>query len=114
MSNPNDEILNYLTTAPASVFAGQPVNLLDHWAGEANLLWRVESRGQGAVLKLYLDAGQVRSRREFDGQTLSAPFGLAPPPLWLDRIPETLPHVRCWFIVGLRASRLTPPTGGSG
>lgn len=92
VSNPNDEILNYLTTAPASVFAGQPVDLLDHWAGEANLLWRVESRGQEAVLKLYLDAGQVRSRREFDGQTLLAPFGLAPPPLWLDRIPETLPR----------------------
>ena len=56
------------------------------------MLWRVESRGQEAVLKLSLDAGQVRSRREFDGQTLLAPFGLAPPPLWLDRIPETLPR----------------------
>lgn len=85
-------MLNYLTTAPASIFAGQPVELLEHWAGEANLLWRFAVRGQEAVLKLYLDAGQVRSRREYDGQALFAPLGLAPQPLWLDRIPETLPR----------------------
>ena len=92
MSNPNDEILTYLTTSPTSAFGGQPVEIVRHWAGEANLLWRFTSRGQEGVLKLYLDAGQVRSRREYDGQTLFAPYGLAPQPLWLDRIPEALPR----------------------
>lgn len=92
MSNPNDEVLTYLKSAPAGVFGGQRIELLDHWAGSTNLLWRVDCRGQEAVLKFYLDAGQVRSRREFDGQTLLSPYGLAPQPLWLDRIPETLPR----------------------
>lgn len=92
VSDPNDEILAYLTTADASAFAGQPVEIVDHWAGSANLLWRVDARGQEAVLKFYLDAGQVRSRRQYDGQAMFAPYGWAPQPLWLDRIPETLPR----------------------
>lgn len=92
MANPNEEILAYLTEAPASGFAGQKVEIVDHWQGSANLLWRVTARGQDAVLKFYLDAGQVRSRRQYDGQTLLAPYGLAPEPLWLDRIPEMLPR----------------------
>jgi aminoglycoside phosphotransferase (APT) family kinase protein len=89
---PNEEILAYLTEAPTSTFAGQAVEIVDHWQGSANLLWRVHARGQDAVLKFYLDAGQVRSRRQYDGQALFAPYGLAPQPLWLDRIPETLPR----------------------
>jgi len=96
VSNPNEEILAYLTNSPSSSFGGQAVEIVRHWAGSANLLWRVAGRigaqGQEAVLKLYLDAGQVRSRREYDGQLLFAPYGLAPQPLWLDRIPETLPR----------------------
>ncbi len=92
MSNPNEEILSYLTESPASAFAGQPVEIVDHWQGSANLLWRVHAGRQDAVLKFYLDAGQVRSRRQYDGQALIAPFGLAPQPLWLDRIPDSLPR----------------------
>ena len=92
MPEPNDEILAYLTTSPSSSLAGAPVEIIDHWAGDSNLLWRVQTRGQEAALKLYLDAGQVRSRREYDGQLLFAPYGLAPQPLWLDRVPETLPR----------------------
>lgn len=69
-----------------------PVAIVDHWQGTANLLWRVNARGQDAVLKFFLEAGQVRSRRQYDGQALFAPLGLAPQPLWLDRIPETLPR----------------------
>ena len=46
--------------------------------------------GQEAVLKLYLDAGQARSRRQYDGQQIFAPFGLAPRPIWVDRYPEGL------------------------
>ena len=92
MSDPNAEILTYLTEAATSGFAGQPVAIVDHWQGSANLLWRVDAAGQDAVLKFFLDAGQVRSRRQYDGQALFAPYGLAPQPLWLDRIPETLPR----------------------
>jgi Ser/Thr protein kinase RdoA (MazF antagonist) len=92
VATPDEEILAYLTEAPASQFMGQQVQIVDHWQGSANLLWRMETRGLDAVLKLYLDAGQVRSRRQYDGQALFAPFGFAPQPLWLDRIPETLPR----------------------
>ena len=90
MSDPNAEILTYLTESPASAFAGRPVAIVDHWQGSANLLWRVDAPREDAVLKFFLDAGQVRSRRQYDGQALFAPLGLAPQPLWLDRIPETL------------------------
>jgi Ser/Thr protein kinase RdoA (MazF antagonist) len=83
-------IHTYLTTAPTSEFHGQDVRLADHWQGSENLLWRVQARGQDAVLKFYLDAGQVRSRRQFDGQQSFAPLGLAPRPRWYDRYPVGL------------------------
>lgn len=90
MMNITPDIHRYLTTAPTSHFLGQPVTVLDHWAGRDHLLWRVESRGREAVLKLFLDAGQARSRRQHDGQTTFAPYGIAPPPIWVDRYPEGL------------------------
>jgi Phosphotransferase enzyme family len=37
-----------------------------------------------------LDAGQARSRRQFAGQQMFAPLGLAPQPLWYDRHPTGL------------------------
>ncbi len=84
------DIHRYLTTAPASHFLGQSVTILDHWEGQEHLLWRVESGGREAVLKFFLDAGQARSRRQYDGQTTFAPYGIAPAPLWTDRYPEGL------------------------
>jgi aminoglycoside phosphotransferase (APT) family kinase protein len=84
------QIHSYLTTAPTSNFLQQEVQMVDHWSGRDNLLWRVECRGQEAVLKLFLDAGQARSRRQFDGQQIFAPLGVAPRPLWVDRYPEGL------------------------
>lgn len=83
-------IHRYLTTAPASHFIGQAVQILDHWEGRDNLLWRVEQRGQEAVVKLFLDAGQARGRRQYDAHERFAPFGIAPQPLWFDRYPEGL------------------------
>jgi hypothetical protein len=80
----------YLTTAPSSHFVGQEVQMLDHWQGHDNLLWRVEGRGQEAVVKLFLDAGQARGRRQYDAHERFAPFGIAPQPLWFDRYPEGL------------------------
>jgi len=90
MTNITPDIHRYLTTAPTSHFLGQPVEILDHWAGRDHLLWRVESRGREAVLKLFLDAGQARSRRQYDGQSTFAPYGIAPAPIWVDRYPEGL------------------------
>lgn len=60
------------------------------WEGHDNLLWRIASNGQEAVLKLFLDAGQARSRRQYDAQQIFAPLGLAPRPLWVDRYPHGL------------------------
>ncbi len=83
-------IHTYLTTAPTSGFNGQDVTVLEEWRGTNNLLWRVACSGQEAVLKLFLDAGQARSRRQFDGQQSFAPLGLAPRPRWYDRYPVGL------------------------
>lgn len=82
------QLHQYLTSAPGSLFAHQEIKFLAHWEGDANLLWRVRAAGQEAVVKLFLDAGQARSRRQFDGHTLFAPLGLAPQPLWADRYPH--------------------------
>ena len=90
MTDLNDSIHTYLTTAPASGFAGRAVTLRVHWRGENSLLWRVEADGAEAVVKLFLDAGQARGRRQFDGQQMFAPQGVAPEPLWFDRYPEGL------------------------
>ncbi len=83
-------IHTYLTTAPTSHFMNRDVQIAAHWAGHDNLLWRVLCGGQEVVLKLYLDAGQARSRRQYDGQQIFAPLGLAPRPIWVDRYPEGL------------------------
>lgn len=83
-------IHQYLTNAATSQFAQQPVEIVAHWEGSENLLWRATCRGTEAVVKLFLDAGQARSRRQFDAHTLFAPAGLAPVPLWYDHNPEGL------------------------
>jgi Ser/Thr protein kinase RdoA (MazF antagonist) len=84
------QIHQYLTSAPSSLFAQQDVAMLAHWEGDTNLLWRVSSANQEATVKLFLDAGQARSRRQFDGHLLFAPLGLAPQPMWADRYPHGL------------------------
>lgn len=83
----SESVLSYLTTAPTSEFVEQTVNVIDGWEGNDNLLWRVTCGGIDAVLKLYLDAGQARSRRQFDGQQMFASLGIAPRPRWYDRYP---------------------------
>jgi len=83
-------IHTYLTQAPTSNWNQLPVAVVDEWTGAENMLWRAECRGEEAVVKLFLDAGQARSRRQFDGQQLFAPLGMAPEPLWYDRYPEHL------------------------
>jgi hypothetical protein len=83
-------VRTYLREAPGSLFAGGAVELTAHWQGAENLLWRVDAAGTDAVVKMYLDAGWVRGRRQHDAHTAYAPLGLAPQPLWFDREPEGL------------------------
>lgn len=90
MNNLTADIHAYLTTAPTSNFLQREVAMLDYWEGSSNLLWRANSGGQEAVIKLYLDAGQARGRRQFDGQQMFSPLGVAPLPLWFDRYPAGL------------------------
>lgn len=87
----------YLTTAASSQFLHRSVEILEQWQGRDNLLWRVRASGSDgsdtdAVLKLFTDAGQARSRRQFSGQQQFAAAGLAPQPLWYDRYPPGLPR----------------------
>ncbi len=86
------DVLRYLTEDENSQFAGQAVAILDRWQGRDNLLWRFESGRSEAVLKLFLEAGQVRADRQFSGQERFAPWGLAPRPRWQARQPEGLPR----------------------
>ncbi|MEZ4622454.1 MAG: aminoglycoside phosphotransferase family protein [Caldilineaceae bacterium] len=90
MADLTQEIHTYLTTAPSSNFRDREVAMLAHWAGTDNLLWRVGSGGQEAVVKYYLDAGQARGRRQHDGQERYHAYGIAPKPLWFDRYPTGL------------------------
>jgi hypothetical protein len=90
MNDLTANIHTYLTTAPTSNFLQREVTILAAWEGSSNLLWRVDCVGQEAVVKLYLEAGQARGRRQFDGQQLFSPLGLAPQPLWFDRYPAGL------------------------
>jgi hypothetical protein len=88
--DPTQSVQTYLTTAVESGFHGQPVEMLDEWQGRNNLLWRVDAGGREVVVKLFIDAGQVRSRRQFDGQDLFYRIGSAPRPLWYDWQPNDL------------------------
>jgi hypothetical protein len=90
MSEFTQAIHTYLTTSTGSNFLNRAVTMVADWEGAGNLLWRVECGGQEAVVKYYLDAGQARGRRQFDGQERFSPLGLAPKPLWFDRYPTGL------------------------
>ena len=93
MSAWTQAVQSYLSDAATSLFLHHEVTILDHWQGRDNLLWRVRSDdGDDAVVKMFTDAGQARSRRQFNGQEQFAAAGLAPEPLWYDRYPHGLPR----------------------
>ncbi len=92
-----DEIRMYAQTSPVSTLAGRDVVVRGELQGSDNLLWRLSASGGNdapdeVVLKMYMDAGWVRGKREHEAQQLFAPLGLAPQPLWFDRDPELLPR----------------------
>ncbi len=94
-----DAIRTYAVTSPLSTLHGRDLIVREEWQGSDNLLWRLGVEANGAVeavadtvIKMYMDAGWVRGRREFEAQQLFAPLGLAPQPLWFDRDAELLPR----------------------
>ena len=82
--------LHWLAHAPASPVHGQTVRLTDTLTGDSNALWKVETGSESLVLKMFLDAGQARGRRQYNAQTLAWRADLAPEPLVFDRYPEGL------------------------
>lgn len=82
--------LHWLAHAPASPVHGRAVQLADTLTGDSNALWRVEADSDSLVLKMFLDAGQARGRRQYNAQTLAWRADLAPEPLVFDRYPEGL------------------------
>jgi hypothetical protein len=84
------DVLTYLSEGEKSAFAGRPITIVDRWQGRDNLLWRFQSGNQDAVLKLFMEAGQVRADRQFSGQDRFAIYGLAPRPHWQDRQPDPI------------------------
>ncbi|MEZ4634150.1 MAG: aminoglycoside phosphotransferase family protein [Caldilineaceae bacterium] len=75
------DVLTYLSGGEKSAFVGQSIEIVDRWQGRDNLLWRFKTGDADAVLKLFMEAGQVRADRQFSGQDRFAVYGLAPPPL---------------------------------
>lgn len=86
------DILTYLTTAAESPLHGVPVDDTRVLTGDENALWRIGAADQQLVLKMFLDAGQARGRRQFNMQRRAAQLGLAPEPVAFDRHPVGLSH----------------------
>ena len=84
------DALHWLSQAPASPVHGREIRLRETLTGDSNALWRVAADSQDLVLKMFLDAGQARGRRQYNAQTLAWRAGLAPEPLVFDRYPEGL------------------------
>jgi hypothetical protein len=87
-----ENVIAYLSSAERSLFVDAEIEIVERWQGRDNLLWRFQAVGQDSVLKLFMEAGQVRADRQFSGQERFAPWGLAPRPLWQERQPEALPR----------------------
>ncbi|MBX2998475.1 MAG: aminoglycoside phosphotransferase family protein [Caldilineaceae bacterium] len=92
-------VIAYLSSAEqwsrhdhVSGFDDAKIEIIDRWQGRDNLLWRFRTGDQDGVLKLFMEAGQVRADRQFSGQERFAPWGLAPRPLWQERQPDALPR----------------------
>ena len=62
---PDTAIHTYLTTAPASSFAGQ-ITWSMHGAAATTCCGSIDAGGEDAIVKLYLDAGQARAA-QLDG-----------------------------------------------
>lgn len=87
-----EAILTYLEKTPAlEISAGQIISM-DELPGDHNSVWRIQSDKRDFALKMFMDAGQARGRRQFTNQESAAQIGMAPSPIAFDRYPEGLSH----------------------
>lgn len=85
-------VLAYLTQAAESPLRDVGIAGTSILSGDRNALWRVQAADQDIVLKMFLDAGQARGRRQYNNQESAARIGAAPAPIAFDRYPAGLSH----------------------
>ena len=88
----SDAVLAYLTGPSALEIVEAEITSIEELPGDHNTLWRIQTSRQDFVLKMFLDAGQARGRRQFTNQESAAQIGMAPLPIAFDRYPEGLSH----------------------
>ncbi len=84
------DVVTYLQDSSQSPLYGKTVESVQALSGDQNALWRVLSGEQDVVLKMFLDAGQARGRRQFNNQEAAASRGVAPQPISFERYPTGL------------------------
>ena len=84
------DVLAYLQQSSQSPLHGTAIESVQALSGEQNALWRVQADGRDVVLKMFLDAGQARGRRQFSNQARAASLGVAPEPVAFERYPVGL------------------------
>lgn len=83
-------VLAYLASAAESPVRDAVITDVRALPGDRHALWRIQSDRHDIVLKMFLDAGQARGRRQYNCQAAAAQDRLAPPPLAFDRYPQGL------------------------
>ncbi len=85
-------VLAYLANSPDLDLAGAEITTVEELSGDHNALWRIQTAQRDVVLKMFLDAGQARGRRQFTNQDSAARIGVAPQTIAFDRYPAGLSH----------------------
>ncbi len=85
-------VLAYLARSPDLAVAEADIAAMEELPGDHNALWWIRTTQRDIVLKMFLDAGQARGRRQFTNQASAAQCGIAPRALTFDRYPDGLSH----------------------
>ncbi len=88
----SEAMQNYLLGSPQLAIAPSEILEVEELSGDHNSLWRIQTSQRDIVLKMFLDAGQARGRRQFSNQDTAAQIGVAPQPITFDRYPHGLSH----------------------
>ena len=83
-------MLAYLAGSPELALTEAEITAVEELSGDHNSLWRIQTTQRDIVLKMFLDAGQARGRRQFTNQDSAARIGIAPHTIAFDRYPEGL------------------------
>ena len=87
-----EAVQNYLAGSPQLSIVPSEILEVEELTGDHNSLWRIKTAQRDIVLKMFLDAGQARGRRQFSNQNTAAQIGVAPQPITFDRYPHGLSH----------------------